>query len=117
MTSWATKPTLAGYTSLADVEAGTAAADRTAADAIPLALLELAYDGDQLAGRTVLQLMLGKAVRIAASYTGRADRDLLEQLAVSALSSSTASSTPNCSRSSPGVRDEDKKQYWRHTRA
>ena len=29
--------------------------------------------------------MLGKAVRIAASHTGRADRDLLEQLAVAAL--------------------------------
>ena len=84
--TWAgVKPALGGFASLADVEAGTAAADRATADEILLALLELAADGEQLAGRTVLQLMLGKAVRIAASHTGRADRDLLEQLAVAAL--------------------------------
>lgn len=83
--TWATRPALAGCASLADVEARTAAADKSSADEILLDLLELNRDGDELAGRTVLQLMLGKAVRIAASHTGRADRDTLEQLAIAAL--------------------------------
>lgn len=85
-TRWAVlKPALTGCATLADVETRTAAVDRVKADEILLALLELTADGEQLAGRTVLQLMLGKAVRIAASHTGRADRDTLEQLAIAAL--------------------------------
>lgn len=83
---WAeTAEVLQGCTNLADIETRTAAADRQAADAVLLALLELTAADERLAGRTVLQLMLGKAVRIAAAQTGRADRDLLEQLAVAAL--------------------------------
>ena len=83
---WAgTRSTLAGCANVGDIEGRVAAADRQGADAILLTLLELAAEGEQLAGRTVLQLMLGKAVRIAASHTGRADRDTLEQLAVAAL--------------------------------
>lgn len=82
---WAgTKPALAGCASLGDIESRVAAADRLTADEVLLALLELAVD-DRLAGRVVLQLMLGKAVRIAAAQSGRADRALLEQLAVTAL--------------------------------
>ncbi|HEY9412691.1 MAG TPA: hypothetical protein VIP77_24165 [Jiangellaceae bacterium] len=76
---------LHGCRSLADIEARTAASSRPVADQILLALLELTAAGERLAGRTVLQLMLGKAVRIAAAQSGRAERDLLEQLAVSAL--------------------------------
>lgn len=45
----------------------------TARDAVLLALLELSQDGDRLAGRTVLQAMLGKAVRVAASVADRPD--------------------------------------------
>ena len=85
VTGWASrKPALAGAAGLVDIETRTTTS-RQAADSVLLALLELAHDGDQLAGRTVLQLMLGKAVRIAASRTGRTDRDTLEQLAVTAL--------------------------------
>ena len=84
-TTWTAWPALAECATLADVEAHAAASDRQSADEILLALLELTAAGDRLAGRTVLQLMLGKAVRIAASHTGRADRDTLEQLAVAAL--------------------------------
>lgn len=91
--AWSVRqPALAGCTSLSDVEARVAAASRTDADAVLLALLELAADHEaeegpsaRLAGRTVLQLMLGKAVRIAASNAGRDDREALEHLAVAAL--------------------------------
>ncbi|WP_129710996.1 hypothetical protein [Haloactinopolyspora alba] len=72
---------LDGCTGLADVEAAVAGS----ADDVLLALLGLAHDGDGLAGRTVLQLMLGKAVRIAASHSGRDTRESLEHAAVSAL--------------------------------
>lgn len=48
-------------------------ADVTARDEVLLALLELSQDGDQLAGRTVLQAMLGKAVRVAACAADRPD--------------------------------------------
>lgn len=83
--AWAeAKEPLAGCTAVGDIETRTASVSRAEADQILLALLELAV-ADRLAGRVVLQLMLGKAVRIAASHTGRADRDLLEQLAVAAL--------------------------------
>ncbi|HEY9412807.1 MAG TPA: hypothetical protein VIP77_24755, partial [Jiangellaceae bacterium] len=45
VTTWAaSKPALAGFATLAEVEAGTAAADRTGADQILLALLELAAE-------------------------------------------------------------------------
>lgn len=86
VSAWALeKPALAGCVTLADIETRTVTSDRRGADTVLIALLELAAGGEQLAGRTVLQLMLGKAVRIAASHAGRADRDLLEQLAVTAL--------------------------------
>ncbi|TDD70972.1 hypothetical protein E1262_07535 [Jiangella aurantiaca] len=96
----AAEPALAGCRDLADVEATvTAAASRPAgasrggaagaasrgADAVLLALLRLARDGDALAGRTVLQLMLGKAIRIAAGHAGRDSRESIEQAAVAAL--------------------------------
>lgn len=55
------------------------------ADAVLLALLRETQNGDQLAGRTVLQLMLGKAVRVAASHAGRAPLHELEACAVTAL--------------------------------
>jgi hypothetical protein len=48
-------------------------ADVEARDEVLLALLELSRDGDQLAGRTVLQAMLGKAVRVAACAVNRPD--------------------------------------------
>ncbi|MBB5786196.1 hypothetical protein [Jiangella mangrovi] len=85
-------PALAGCRDLSDVEAAVTAgaasragAGRAAADAVLLALLRLAHDGDALAGRTVLQLMLGKAIRIAGGHTGRDSRESLEQAAVAAL--------------------------------
>ncbi|WP_158602974.1 hypothetical protein, partial [Jiangella rhizosphaerae] len=84
----AAEPALAGCRDLADVEATvTAAATGTSrgADAALLALLRLAHDGDALAGRTVLQLMLGKAIRIAAGHAGRDSRESLEHAAVAAL--------------------------------
>ncbi|TDD68719.1 hypothetical protein E1262_14745 [Jiangella aurantiaca] len=50
-----------------------------------LALLRLGRSGDALALRSVFQLMLGKAVRIAATHAGRDSRASLEQAAVTAL--------------------------------
>lgn len=75
---------LAGCRSLRDVE-HTVTADRRGADGVLLALLRLAHDGDRLAGRTVLQLMLGKAIRIAATHAARDSRENLEHTAVAAL--------------------------------
>lgn len=80
----AAHPALAGCRELGDVET-TVTSDRTGADAVLLALLRLAHDGDALAGRTVLQLMLGKAIRIAGGHAGRDSRECLEHAAVAAL--------------------------------
>ena len=66
-------PALAGAASPEQVRARVAELDVRARDAVLLALLELVQAGDALAGRTVLQIMLGKAVRVAASMSGRAD--------------------------------------------
>lgn len=78
----AAHPALSGCRELSDVEAAVTAG---AADAVLLALLRLAHDGDELAGRTVLQLMLGKAIRIAGGHAGRDSRECLEHAAVAAL--------------------------------
>ncbi|TDE14060.1 hypothetical protein [Jiangella asiatica] len=72
---------LAGCVGLADVERAT----RARPDAVLAALLRLGHGGDRLALRTVFQLMLGKAVRIAATHTGRDSRASLEHAAVTAL--------------------------------
>jgi hypothetical protein len=58
---------------------------RRDADAVLLALLRRGQAGDALALRSVFQLMLGKAVRIAATHAGRDSRPALEQAAVTAL--------------------------------
>ncbi|MBB5789865.1 hypothetical protein [Jiangella mangrovi] len=58
---------------------------RRDADGVLLALLRRGQDGDALALRSVFQLMLGKAVRIAATHAGRDSRAALEQAAVTAL--------------------------------
>ncbi|RIQ33611.1 hypothetical protein [Jiangella rhizosphaerae] len=76
---------LAGCVALEDVEPAVAAAGAEQADRILLALLRLAHGGDSLAGRTVLQLMLGKAVRIATTRAGRDTKPSLEHTAVAAL--------------------------------
>ncbi len=78
-------PELAGCLALEDVELAVATAGSERADPILLALLRLARDGDSLAGRTVLQLMLGKAVRIASTRAGRDTKPSLEHTAVAAL--------------------------------
>ncbi|RIQ10943.1 hypothetical protein DY240_30645 [Jiangella rhizosphaerae] len=72
---------------LAEVESldGLEAAVRRDADGVLLALLRLGRSGDGLALRSVFQLMLGKAVRIAATHAGRDSRASLEQAAVTAL--------------------------------
>lgn len=87
VTGWATTHSaLTGCASLASIERTvTGTASSTATDAILLALLTLAHDGERLAGRTVLQLMLGKAIRLAASHTGRDTRSSLEQITIAAL--------------------------------
>lgn len=72
--SWgAGSPALSGAESLECVLARVWQADVSARDEVLLALLELSRDGDHLAGRTVLQAMLGKAVRVAASAADRPD--------------------------------------------
>ena len=58
---------------------------RRDADGVLLALLRRGQAGDALALRSVFQLMLGKAVRIAATHAGRDSRPALEQAAVTAL--------------------------------
>jgi hypothetical protein len=87
---WATgRPALAGAASLDDILMLISRADSSARDAALLALLELAQHGDRLAGRTVLQTMLGKAVRVAAMVTDRpdvaGDREESLSVAVAAL--------------------------------
>ena len=71
---WAdTHPVLAGVCSPEELRAGLPALDASGRDAVLLALLERAQDGDRLAGRTVCQAMLPKAVRIAGSLIRGAD--------------------------------------------
>ncbi|SDS69193.1 hypothetical protein [Jiangella sp. DSM 45060] len=72
---------LVGLRSLGDLEAAV----RRDADGVLMPLLRLGRRGDQLALRSVFQLMLGKAVRIAATHAGRDTRANLEQAAVTAL--------------------------------
>ncbi|PZF80253.1 hypothetical protein [Jiangella anatolica] len=72
---------IGGVGALSDLEAAV----RRDADGVLLALLRLGRSGDALASRSVLQLMLGKAVRIAAGHVGRDSRASLEQAAVTAL--------------------------------
>lgn len=76
---------LAGCTSLSAVEHAVATGSRADADAVLLMLLRRGRDGDALATRAVLQLMLGKAIRIAATHTGRDTRAVLEDTAITAL--------------------------------
>lgn len=59
--AWRSQPALAGTLRLGDLERAVGADP----DAVLLALLELQSRGDALAGRAVLQLMLGKIVRMA----------------------------------------------------
>lgn len=67
--------------SLGDLEPAV----RRDADGVLLALLRLGRAGDGLALRAAFQLMLGKAVRIAATHAGRDSRANMEQAAVTAL--------------------------------
>ena len=84
--AWAgAHPVLTGCTDLQAVERQVARASRELADGVLLALLRLGHRGDELARRTVLQLMLGKAIRIAASHTGRDAPATLEDAAITAL--------------------------------
>jgi hypothetical protein len=69
----AASPALSGTGSLENVLSRIWQADAAARDEVLLALLELSRSGDQLAGRTVLQAMLGKAVRVAAIAAARPD--------------------------------------------
>jgi hypothetical protein len=69
----AVSPALNGAGSLEGVLSRVWQVDVEARDEVLLALLELSRDGDQLAGRTVLQAMLGKAVRVAACAANRPD--------------------------------------------
>lgn len=62
--SWGERAaSLHGLDTLDDVLCALRAADRSQADAILHALLTLTAGGDELAGRTVLQAMLGRVVR------------------------------------------------------
>jgi hypothetical protein len=71
---WAsTCPALIGVRTLDEVLALIAGADAPTRDAVLLALVRRAQAGDALAGRTVLQTMLGKAVRVAGTVAGRDD--------------------------------------------
>jgi hypothetical protein len=73
---WAlTCPALTQLSTLDDVLSlvADADADATVRDAVLLALIEAAQAGDALAGRTVLQTMLGKAVRVAGTVARRDD--------------------------------------------
>ena len=69
----ATSPALSDANSLEGVLSRVWQADVAARDEVLLALLQLSQEGDRLAGRTVLQAMLGKAVRVAACAADRPD--------------------------------------------
>lgn len=81
-------PVLAGYHDLPDLLCAVAR-EPASRDALLLALLELARAGERLAGRVVLQAMLGKAVRLATSIASRpdvlGDRQEAQAAAVAAL--------------------------------
>ena len=79
-----TQPALDGYV---DPAAVLDAVTRRGQDAVLLALLTLAREGDALAARIALQAMLGAAVRLARRTLGHAQGDLEESLsrAVAAL--------------------------------
>jgi hypothetical protein len=68
-----TCPALTGLPTLDDVLSLIADADTAVRDAVLLALITAAQAGDALAGRTVLQTMLGKAVRVAGTVARRDD--------------------------------------------
>jgi hypothetical protein len=68
-----TCPVLTGLPTLDDVLSLIADADTAVRDAVLLALIKAAQAGDVLAGRTVLQTMLGKAVRVAGTVARRDD--------------------------------------------
>jgi hypothetical protein len=82
-------PALRGVRRLDDVLLLVASCEPPTRDAVLLHLLERAQSGDQLAGRTLLQAMLGKAVRVAGTLTGyddvRGDRDEALARSVAAL--------------------------------
>lgn len=67
------RPALAGLHTLSGVLRQAKRAKLADRDAVLLALLELNRDGDQLAGRVVLQAMLPKAVRLTRSVVRRPD--------------------------------------------
>jgi hypothetical protein len=74
LTQWAlTCPELTDVSTLDGVLALVARAVPSVRDAVLLALVERAQSGDALAGRTVLQAMLGKAVRVAGTVARRDD--------------------------------------------
>ena len=90
LTGWAAaQPALAGFNALEQFVPRIADADLAARDAVLLALLALAKDGDRLAGRVVLQVMLPKAVRLATSIVRRpdvlGDRDEAQASAIAAM--------------------------------
>ncbi len=82
VTGWAARHAALAHCAMLDDVEDAVTGD---ADAVLLALLHETHNGDQLAGRTVVQLMLGKAVRIAGSHAGRAPLHDLEACAVTAL--------------------------------
>lgn len=75
----AAEPALADAVTLADV--GRLAAEQHGNDEVLAALLRLAQSGDELAARTLLQVMLGAVVRLAARTVHHADGDLEESRA------------------------------------
>lgn len=78
---WAkTQPALAGVTSLPDLLDTIDSAGASRADEILLALIQLTHDGQQLAGKVVLQAMLPKLSRMAATSTMNAsDANSMEE--------------------------------------
>ncbi len=89
---WAAgSPALRGLRSLADLEGAFATLRRegiaTATDGPLLALLALAHDGEELAGRTVVQLFVGRAVRLIRSQvrTSGAETCEVEAQVIAAL--------------------------------
>lgn len=74
LSRWAAAyPALAEAGSLSELLRQISRAEPVRRDPVLLALLALAQDGDRLAGRVVLQVMLPKAVRVAMSVVRRAD--------------------------------------------
>lgn len=87
---WSSRqPALADLDTLDGVLRRITGGDLNLRDGVLLALLELARDGDRLAGRVVLQAMLPKAVRVAMCVVRRpdvlGDREEAQARAVAAL--------------------------------